>query len=333
MPVPPVPGKAAAAMRAPASGGKYVPRLRRGAPAAKGAPPRPRVRYLNLDIDSDGSRLLVYALGVSIAIHAVLLALRFQPFDLRKWDRGPPLEVSLVNAKSKSKPTKADILAQANLDGGGNTDANRQAKTPLPALQKAGNSGEIAVAAEKIEALEIEAKQLMTRLNGAPTAPPAPKPVEEPETVVQPSVNELMQRTLEAMRIEARVAREMEVYQQRPKRRFVGARAEEYRFARYIEDWRAKIERIGNLNYPEAARLSKIYGSLVLTVSIRSDGSVEAVEINRSSGQRVLDAAAVKIVEMSAPFAAFPPDIKRDTDVLHITRTWMFTKGDELRSE
>jgi protein TonB len=331
MPVPPVPGKAAAAMRAPASAGKYVTRLRRGTPAAKGASARPRVRYLNLEIDSDGSRLLVYALGVSIAIHAVLLALRFQPFDLRKWDRGPPLEVSLVNAKSKSKPTKADILAQANLDG--NTDANRQAKTPLPALQKAGNSGEIAVAAEKIEALEIEAKQLMTRLNGAPTAAPAPKPVEEPEAVVQPSVNELMQRTLEAMRIEARVAREMEVYQQRPKRRFVGARAEEYRFARYIEDWRAKIERIGNLNYPEAARQSKIYGSLLLTVSIRSDGSVEAVEINRSSGQRVLDAAAVKIVEMSAPFAAFPPDIKRDTDVLHITRTWMFTKGDELRSE
>ena len=76
-----------------------------------------------------------------------------------------------------------------------------------------------------------------------------------------------------------------------------------------------------------------VLGSLLLTVSIRSDGSVEAVEINRSSGHSVLDAAAVKIVEMSAPFAAFPPDIRRDTDVLHITRTWMFTKGDELRSE
>ena len=73
--------------------------------------------------------------------------------------------------------------------------------------------------------------------------------------------------------------------------------------------------------------------TLLITVSIRSDGSVENVEINRSSGQKVLDAAAIRIVEMSAPFAAFPPDIKRDTDVLHITRTWTFTKGDELRSE
>jgi protein TonB len=302
------------------------------APIAAKAPGA--VRYRNLPADHAASQLVVYMLGASIAIHGVLLAIRFQPFDLRKMqDRAPPLEVALVNAKTKSKPTKADFLAQANLDGGGNTDANRQAKTPLPVLPRAGASGEIAVAAQKIEALETEAKQLMTRLKSAPTAPPVPKPVDVPEPAVQPSTNELMQRTLEAMRIEARIAKEMEIYQQRPKRRFVGGRAEEYRFARYVEDWRSKIERVGNLNYPEAARQLKLYGNLLLTVSIRSDGSVENVEINRSSGQKVLDAAAVKIVQMAAPYAAFPADIKRDTDVLHITRTWMFTKGDELRSE
>jgi len=200
-------------------------------------------------------------------------------------------------------------------------------------LPKASGTGEIAVATQKIEALQHEADALLTRLKSdATNAPATPEPVEV-ETPALPSATELAQRTLEAIRIEARVAKEMEVYQQRPKRRFVGARAEEYRFARYVEDWRAKIERVGNLNYPEAARELKLYGSLLLTVSIRSDGTVENVEINRSSGQRVLDAAAIKIVQMSAPFAAFPPDIRRDTDVLHITRTWMFTKGDELRSE
>jgi len=181
--------------------------------------------------------------------------------------------------------------------------------------------------------LEQEARELMTRIQSATAAPPTQKPVDTPEPVALPSANELMQRTLESMRIEARIAKDIENYQQRPKRRFVGARAEEYKLARYVEDWRAKIERIGNLNYPEAARSLQLYGSLLLTVSIRSDGSVESVEINRSSGQSVLDAAAVKIVEMSAPFAAFPPDIKRDTDVLHITRTWMFQKGDKLTSE
>ena len=87
------------------------------------------------------------------------------------------------------------------------------------------------------------------------------------------------------------------------------------------------------MNYPEAARAKKLYGSLILTVSIRADGSVEQVEVSKSSGQRILDAAAVKIVEMAAPYAAFPPDIRRDTDILHITRTWSFTKGAELVSQ
>jgi protein TonB len=174
----------------------------------------------------------------------------------------------------------------------------------------------------------------MTRINSAPATPPvptpAPKPVEVPEPVSLPTATDLAQRTLEVMRMEARVAKEIENYQQRPKRRFVGTRAEEYRLARYVEDWLAKIERVGNLNYPEAAPAS-LYGSLLDGVD-QSDGSVEAVEINRSSGNNVLDAAAVKIVEMSAR-SRCSPDIKRDTDVLHITRTWMFTKGDMLRSE
>jgi protein TonB len=280
-------------------------------------------------------QFIFYALGASILVHAVLLAIQFRAFDpARLKDRMPPLEVALVNAKSKAKPAVADFLAQANLDGGGNTELPRRAKTPLPVVPKASATGDIAVASQRLDVLEQEARELMTRIKGTPpTTYAMPKPVEAPEPVAQPSATELMQRTLESMRIEARIAKDIESYQQRPKRRFVGARAEEYRLARYVEDWRAKIERIGNLNYPEAARQFKLYGNLLLTVSIRSDGSVENVEINRSSGQSILDAAAVKIVEMSAPFAAFPPDIKRDTDVLHITRTWMFTKGDELRSE
>jgi protein TonB len=248
----------------------------------------------------------------------------------------PPLEVALVNAKSKDKPMVADVLAQANLDGGRQHGSPRRATTPLPAMPKATANGEIAVASQRLDALEQETRELMTRINGAPPRQRRRCPSRSkapPEPVAVPSASEMMQRTLESMRIEARIAKDIESYQQRPKRKYVGARAEEYRLARYVEDWRAKIERVGNLNYPEAARNLQLYGNLLLTVSIRSDGSVENVEVNRSSGQPILDAAAVKIVQMSAPFAAFPPDIKRDTDVLHITRTWMFTKGDKLTSE
>ena len=86
------------------------------------------------------------------------------------------------------------------------------------------------------------------------------------------------------------------------------------------------------VNTARAAWMRAVWPSLVLTVAIRADGSVDNIEVDRSSGHRILDAAAVKIVSMSAPFADFPPDIRRDTDILYITRTWTFTKGDALVS-
>ncbi len=279
-------------------------------------------------------QLLTVAIAGSILLHALVLALRFSPFDLTALDRGPPLEVALVNAKSKTKPTKAEILAQANLDGGGNTDANRRAKTPLPVLPHDSPHRELAVATQKVEQLETQAKELMTQLKAAPAvAPPVSKPTDAPDPADLPSSTELMQRTLEALRLEAQIAKEMDAYEKRPKRRFIGARAAEYRFARYVEDWRLKVERVGNLNYPEAARARKLYGSLLLTVGIRADGSLESIAVDRSSGQKILDLAAKRIVEMASPYAPFPPDIKRDTDILYITRTWTFAPGDSLTSQ
>jgi len=268
-------------------------------------------------------------------LHIIVLALRFSPFDLAKFDRnGPPLEVALVNAKSQSKPTKAEILAQAHLDGGGNTDADRRAKTPLPLLPKDSATTDVAVATQKVDDLEKRAKEMLTQLKAAQAvAPPTPKPTDAVETPELPSASDMMQRTLEAMRLEAQIAKQMEAYEKRPKRRFVGSRAEEYRFARYVEDWRLKVERIGNLNYPEAARAKKLYGSLLLTVGIRADGSLESVMIDRSSGQKILDVSATSIVQMASPYAPFPADIRHDTDILYITRTWTFAPGDSLTSQ
>ena len=311
-----------------------APRVRAGA-ALEAVPPTRTVSLPFVFADpARANRLLAMAIIGSIVLHGFVLALKFRAFDLTKSDSGTALEVALVNAKSKSKPTKAEILAQANLDGGGNTDAKRRAKTPLPVLPKENASSELAVATQRVDELEKRAQELMTQLKSRQKVMPAqPQPLEAPDKPELPSATELMQRTLETMRLEAQIAKDMDAYQKRPKRRFVGARAEEYRFARYVEDWRLKVERIGNLNYPEAARAQKLYGSLLLTVSIRADGSIESVEVNRSSGRKILDLAAMKIVEMAAPYAPFPPDIKRDTDILHITRTWTFARGDSLTSE
>ncbi len=277
--------------------------------------------------------MLAIALAVSIALHLTAAAIHFSPFDFsRMADKEPPLEVALVNAKTATKPAKADILAQANLDGGGNTDEKRRAKTPLPVMPQETPNKAVAANTQPVETKREQRPDVMTQSASTTVIEAQPAPPETPQPTNAPTISDLMQKTLEAIRLEAQIAKDMDAYQKRPRRTFIGAQAQEYRFARYVEDWRMKVERVGNLNYPEAARQQKLYGSLLLTVSIRSDGSLLGVEVNRSSGKRILDAAAVKIVEMSAPFAAFPPDIKRDTDELHITRTWTFAKGDELTS-
>jgi protein TonB len=153
------------------------------------------------------------------------------------------------------------------------------------------------------------------------------------DAVGKPDIAVLLARSLEAARLQAEIDRNLDAYSKRPRRNFVGSRAREYRFARYVEDWRVKVERVGNMNYPEKARQQKIYGSLQLTVSIKADGTVERIDVNRPSGQKILDDAARRIVELAGPYAPFPPDIAKDTDILSITRTWTFTRESELVSQ
>jgi protein TonB len=274
------------------------------------------------------------AVGVSVVLHAFLIfGVSFKLPDPPKLDN-QPLEVTLVNAKSPSKPLTADALAQASLDGGGNTDAKRRARSPLPVPREARPEADLSMAQKKVEQLEREAKQLLTQPKSrAAVAAASETPQPQAETQAAPNAAEIMNRSLEIARLEASIAREWESYQQRPRRRFIGARTQEFRFARYIEDWRTKIERIGELNYPQAARDARLYGSLVVTVSIKADGSLERVDINRSSGSRILDAAALHIVQLAAPFAPFPADISKDTDILSITRTWIFTRSDQFVAE
>ena len=285
----------------------------------------------------DPSSRLDVAILVSIIFHAVVLFGITFKLPTPKFDNAvTPLEVVLVNSKSTSKPHKANALAQANLDGGGNTDDNRRAKTPFPLPPKHRQSIDVTKANQKTKQLEQEAKRLMTAVNSKQNIHQSNSRLEKSKQGKKiPNASDLLQRSREIIRLEAQIAKDYEAYQKRPKRKFIGARTKEYRFARYVEDWRVKVERIGNLNYPEAAKRDRLYGHLQLTVGIMADGNLESVEINRSSGQKILDAAAIRIVKLAGQngFAPFPPDIRRDTDILHITRTWVFTRSDELMSK
>jgi protein TonB len=274
---------------------------------------------------------------VSLLVHAfIIFGLTFTVPKLQELQNAaPPLAVVLVNAKSQARPQTADALAQHNLDGGGNTDAKQRAQSPLPAITKDTETTELQLAQKRVVQLEREARQVLARsgvksqVDNSP-AKPVPQPVETAPVV---DGADLVQRSLAIARLEAQISKDWNAYQERPRRKFIGARAQEYRFARYVEDWRQKIERIGELNYPQAAREQRIYGTLVATVSIKSNGSLERVQIDRSSGHKLLDEATVRIVTMAAPYAAFPQDIARDTDILHITRTWTFTRADQFVSQ
>jgi len=281
-------------------------------------------------------RILVHALSFSVVLHAILISVHFKFPDSLRWkSANAPLEVVLVNAKTKQKPSKADVLAQANLDRGGNVDQDRRAKTPLPVVEPRQPGKDLADAQRRVQQLEAQQRQLLAQAREARArvAAEAPKqaPAEEP-AVAQPSGRDLADLALAALRLQAQIDKQVEEYQKRPRKKFIGARATEYRFAQYEEDWRSKVERVGTINYPPEAR-GKLYGSLRLTVTLRPDGSVDSIELDRSSGLKVLDQGAYKIVRMATPFAAFPADIARDTDLLVITRTWFFGQGDKIWTE
>jgi periplasmic protein TonB len=279
-------------------------------------------------------RVLRYAVGVSLLLHAVLLSIHFKlPDALRSQSAPQTLDVVLVNAKSQERPTKAEVLAQANLDRGGNVDERRRIKSPLPVTEPRNPGKDLAEAQRRVQQLEAQQQQLLAQAReaqarAAETAPPPP--AEQPST--QPSGRDLADLALAAMRLQAQIDRNIDEYQKRPRKKFIGANAAEYRFAQYEEDWRLKIERVGALNYPAEAR-GKLYGNLRMTVTIRPDGSVESIELDRSSGLKVLDDAAHRIVRMAERYAPFPPDIRRDTDLLVITRTWFFGRGDKIWTE
>jgi protein TonB len=279
--------------------------------------------------------MLVGALAVSFVLHAVLLSVHFKFPDSLRWNQAnAPLDVVLVNARTRDRPTKADVLAQANLDRGGNVDENRRAKTPLPVMEPREAGRDLADAQRRVQQLEAQQQRLLAQARESRARVPAQAEKQAPSEVpsTQQNGRDLADLSLAAMRLQAQVDKQLEEYQKRPRKKFIGARSAEYRFAQYEEDWRAKVERVGTLNYPPEAR-GKVYGSLRLTVTLRPDGSVESVELDRSSGLKVLDAAAFKIVRMAAPFAAFPFDVRRDTDLLVITRTWFFGQGDKIWTE
>jgi len=266
------------------------------------------------------NRMLVTALGVSLAVHALALAVRFvDPERLRLRSTDPSLEIILVNARSLVRPSQPEAYAQANLDGGGANDAGRRS-SPLPNLMQQRDGETLEKAQARAERPKQQLQKLAVRDSGelsvTSTERPAPADVAAGGTA---------DSTLDVLaRMQAEISKRISDYQKRPRRHHFMPSTSEYRYARYVEDWRAWVERIGNEHYPEEAR-GRVYGALRMTVVIGADGRLVQAVIEEPSGSAVLDRAARHIVKLAAPFPPFPPEIARDTDILEITRTWIFT--------
>ena len=264
--------------------------------------------------------MLVVALGVSFAVHALALAVRFvNPDLLRMRSTDPALEIILVNARSQARPSQPEAYAQANLDGGGANEAGRRS-SPLPNLMQQ-REGE---ALEKAQARAEQARQQPQKL-AMPDGSDLTVSNAERQTPAETPLGGTADSNLDVLaRMQAEISRRISDYQKRPRRHHFMPSTSEYRYARYVEDWRAWVERIGNEHYPEEAR-GRLYGALRMTVVIGADGRLVQAVIDEPSGSAVLDRAARHIVKLAAPFPPFPPEIARDTDMLEITRTWTFT--------
>ena len=164
-----------------------------------------------------------------------------------------------------------------------------------------------------------------------------PKAVQQPKEskVINKSISkeEILASASEISASDAALSNQISNFEKQPRRKYIGARTKEYKYALYAEAWRQKVETLGNMNYPEEAREKKFSGQLRMTVSLKPDGRIDNIEINQSSGFKILDDAAKKIVELGAPYATFPEDIRKEVDILSITRTWTFTKDDTLSSQ
>jgi len=240
----------------------------------------------------------------------------------------PTLDVILTETRSDAAPDKADFIAQANNQGGGDSEVAERPReeqlAPVPKPEPGLAPDTLVAQAPPPE--PTPTPRLLSTTARSEFALPAPKDEREAESTALPPGSELVEQSLEMARLAAEIEHRQELRAKRPKRKFVSASTQEYEYASYLRAWVVKVERVGNLNYPDEARRRGLGGRLVMTVAVRRDGSIEEILLNRSSGLGVLDQAAMRIVRLSEPFPPLPRT-DENIDVLHITRTWQFRNG------
>jgi protein TonB len=277
---------------------------------------------------------LGFTLFLAAVLHvALILGLGFtlaEPNQISK-----TLEITLSTFKSEEQPKEADFLAQDNQQGSGTLEHKAAPKTTEQALFQDTQVKRVTPPAAPQQPVARQQAPKAAVATRKPQQQKTPVKREDakptPQTPTAP-VFDSAQLSMEIASLEAELAQDIQLYAKRPKiLRLNAASTRRDKGAWYKDEWRKKVERIGNLNYPDDARRKQIYGSLRLLVSINRDGTLYEVQVLESSGQRLLDQAAQRIVRLAAPYAPFTGDLA-DVDRLEIIRTWRFERGDRLSS-
>jgi len=277
-----------------------------------------------------GSDSLAMAAAVAVALHAAVIGLvHFEFLGERPDDVPTSLDVVLVDWATEEAPEEADFLAQANQRGGGEAE---EVDRPAEPLRAASDEPEHALEQEALDGAPAEVSESAAETVQVedPERPQAELEQAEADPQVAVSTSELIEQTRAIARTADDRYSDVVDFPERPRRKFISANTREHLYAGYMRSWVAKVERVGNLNYPARARRDDLSGSLVLSVDVLEDGSVGRIRVLRSSGNDVLDEAAVRIVRLSAPFAPLPEEIRSEVDVLTITRTWQFSRSGVL---
>ena len=307
-------------------------------------------------------------ISIAILVHALIIFGISFTKEERPSTRMNTMEIVLINQETKM-PEESNVLAQKNLEGGGETEEIFESSTSIkPNLSKSNeqiveqpniqeellqNYNVETSKAEIPEILDINKENIETittenieneiidlvsekqkpdlvyeKLDETNTEKKIAKKTPPP---VIPTSDELLSNSFEIASSNIEVRRDMIEKTQRPRKKFISASTKEYEYAAYMDAWRRKVERVGNLNYPEEAKKLNLSGSLQLDVALNKDGTINQITIRRSSGEKVLDDAAIKIVELAAPYAKFPKNIENQVDILHILRTWQFINNKSFR--
>ena len=272
---------------------------------------------------------LQLALGVSIALHAGLLTLRFiAPDSFNRVFKDTPLEVILVNAQSTTPPDRATAIAQASLAGGGEAEEGR-ATSPLPpsALTDLGETME--ATQRKMDAMQQQQTMLLAQVSQQLSNLPLPDP-KQASNAPDAAAQEEKRRQL--LNLLAEIERRINQENARPKRRYVSPSTREEVYAVYYDNLRRRVEDRGTENFPEIAG-KKLYGALTMIVTVNFDGQVLATQIAESSGNRTLDRRAEAIVRNAGPFGQFSEAMRGKVDQLVVVSRFRFTRDQTLETK